>query len=161
MEADVDDQGNTQSTLAAQVAALPHLSWGELKQKWMDLFGEPPGVNNRRYAIRRLAHRLQEDAYRAAHDPLLDSNTQRLKRLVETGKVTRRASAPAPVVGTVLTREYNGRLHRVTVRAGGEFDYEGRRFGSLSKIAREITGTRWSGPAFFGLRASAEKGKKA
>ncbi|ALN83030.1 DUF2924 domain-containing protein [Lysobacter antibioticus] len=150
-----------QRTLAAQVAALPHLSWKEIKVKWLEYFGEPPGVNNRRYAVRRLAHRLQEEAYRTNANPLIESNTKRIQRLVETGKVTRRAAAPAPTPGVVLTREHGGRLHRVTVLQDGGFDYDGRRYGSLSKIAREITGTRWSGPAFFGLRPqSTRKGER-
>lgn len=151
------DESVAQRTLAAQVAALPRMTWSELKRKWMEHFDEPLGVNNRRYAIRRLAHRLQEDAYRSNGNPILDSNATRVARLVETGKVTRRASAPVPTPGAVLTREYAGRLHRVTVLADGGFDYDGQRFGSLSKIARDITGTRWSGPAFFGLRGSSAK----
>ncbi|WP_082638758.1 DUF2924 domain-containing protein [Lysobacter antibioticus] len=150
-----------QKTLAAQVAALPHLTWKEIKVKWVEYFGEPPGVNNRRYAVRRLAHRLQEEAYRSDANPLIERNTKRINRLVETGKVTRRASAQAPTPGVVLTREHDGRLHRVTVLQDGGFDYDGRRYDSLSKIAREITGTRWSGPAFFGLRPqSSRKGER-
>ncbi|MGO1003250.1 DUF2924 domain-containing protein [Lysobacter sp. CA196] len=146
-----------QRTLAAQVAALPHLTWKEIKVKWLEYFGEPPGVNNRRYAVRRLAHRLQEEAYQADENPLITSDAKRIQRLVETGKVTRRTTAPAPTPGVVLTREHAGRLHRVTVLHDGGFDYDGRRYGSLSKIAREITGTRWSGPAFFGLRPQTSK----
>ncbi|MGO1069682.1 DUF2924 domain-containing protein [Lysobacter sp. CA199] len=146
-----------EATIAAQVAALPSLPWIELKTRWLKHFGAPPGVNNRRYVIRRLADRLQEDAYRASGHPLVEDNAKRVARLLETGKITRRANAPAPTPGAVLTRLYEGRLHRVTVLADGGFDYEGRRFGSLSKIARDITGTRWSGPAFFGLRSSAKR----
>ncbi|MGH8083307.1 MAG: DUF2924 domain-containing protein [Lysobacter sp.] len=145
------------ATIAAQVAALPHMSWNELKARWLHHFSALPGVNNRRYVIRRLASRLQEDAYRASGHPLIDDNAKRLARLLETGKITRRACLPAPISGAVLTRVYDGKLHRVTVLANGEFDYEGRRYGSLSKIARDITGTRWSGPAFFGLRSSAKR----
>ena len=53
-------------------------------------------------------------------------------------------------VGTALTREWKGQSHRVQVEQGG-FRYQGQRFDSLSEIARAITGTRWSGPRFFGL----------
>lgn len=55
------------------------------------------------------------------------------------------------VPGTVLVREYNEREHRVTALPDGGFDYEGRRFRSLSAVARFITGQHWSGPLFFGL----------
>jgi len=55
-----------------------------------------------------------------------------------------------PALGTRLIREYQGVEHRVTVIREG-FEYQGRTFQSLSQIAREITGTRWSGPLFFGL----------
>jgi hypothetical protein len=57
--------------------------------------------------------------------------------------------------GTVLTRSWHGALHQVRVTNDG-FDYRGERFGSLSEVARRITGTRWSGPLFFGLKGAAE-----
>jgi hypothetical protein len=60
------------------------------------------------------------------------------------------------VLGTVLTREWNGQHHRVMVVEGG-FAFEGKTFDSLSKIAFAITGTNWNGPRFFGLRASTGK----
>jgi hypothetical protein len=56
----------------------------------------------------------------------------------------------------VLTREYRGIEHHVAVTQDGQYEYQGRRYPSLSMIAREITGTRWSGPLFFGLKASAK-----
>lgn len=61
------------------------------------------------------------------------------------------------MAGTVLTREYQGVEHRITVTLDGQYDFEGRLYPSLSMIAREITGTRWSGPLFFGLKASAKR----
>ncbi len=71
---------------------------------------------------------------------------RRIARLVETG--------------TLLTREYRGIAYKVVVTADGQYDFEGRLFPSLSMIAREITGTRWSGPLFFGLKApSTPKGR--
>jgi len=62
----------------------------------------------------------------------------------------------------VLTREYRGIEYHVTVTQDGKYEYQGRSYPSLSMIAREITGTRWSGPLFFGLRGPAKpKEKKA
>jgi hypothetical protein len=62
---------------------------------------------------------------------------------------------PPPPAGTCLTREYQGVLHKVEV-GDGAFHYAGRSFGSLSQVAREITGARWNGPKFFGLRNGAD-----
>ncbi|OYV93277.1 MAG: hypothetical protein B7Z60_09245, partial [Ferrovum sp. 37-45-19] len=60
-----------------------------------------------------------------------------------------------PVAGTVLTREYKGVSHRVVVTPDGQYNFQGCMYPSLSMIAREITGTRWSGPLFFGLKPPA------
>jgi len=74
---------------------------------------------------------------------------------VETGKVRKRDRDYRPAAGTVLTREYKGVEYRVVSMADGQYEFQGRTFASLSMIAREITGTRWSGPLFFGLKPSA------
>ena len=58
--------------------------------------------------------------------------------------------------GTVILREWDEREHRVTVNAHGQFEYEGQGFKSLTAVARHITGTHWSGPAFFGLTKGAQ-----
>jgi hypothetical protein len=65
--------------------------------------------------------------------------------------VSIRSHGTRPVPGTVLTREYRGEVHQVTVLEEG-FEYRGKVFRSLSGIAKEITGTHWSGNLFFGLR---------
>ena len=84
------------------------------------------------------------------------------RRLGEIGKALERDGDYEPKVrrdfspGVVLTREWKGTIHKVTVMAQG-FQYLGKRYKSLSDIARTITGTRWSGPGFFGL----EQKKKA
>lgn len=158
MEASVSSSSSEEEeSTAAQVAALPDMPWSQLKARWIALFGEPPGINNRRYVVRRLAHRIQEDAYRIRQPLLMSKNERRIKQLLETGCVARRKTQAAPLVGSVLTRVHNGQVHRVVVLGGGVFEYQGRQFGSLSKVAREITGTRWSGPAFFGLRSNNNK----
>jgi hypothetical protein len=79
---------------------------------------------------------------------------RRLKRLHQSFKADA-AYAPSSSLGlksgTALTRTWRGMMHHVDVVEGG-FEYRGERFGSLSEIARRITGTRWSGPLFFGLK---------
>ena len=138
-------------SIAAQVAALPKKPTPELKQMWRELFDrEPPGFS-RNYLISRLAYRIQELAYgglkpatRAKLDTLADALDP---------KAARKRVVNGPGVGTQLIREWRGMEQRVTVLADG-FEWEGRRYKSLSAVARAITGTRWNGPVFFGLRGA-------
>lgn len=88
---------------------------------------------------------------------LLKRNAERIDALLATGAVKPQRGGAIPVPGTVLVRHYDGRDHQVTVANDRSFEYEGRPYASLSVIAREITGTRWSGPAFFGLRKGAAR----
>jgi hypothetical protein len=150
----------TQPSVAAQVVSLPSLPMAEIKALWQQLFGTEVPSRNRQFLERRLAYRLQEEAFRAVDPALLERNRRRIDALIETGKNPRRERDYRPVAGTVLTREYRGVVHRVVATADGHYDFEGRSYPSLSMIAREITGTRWSGPLFFGLKAPAKKGAR-
>jgi hypothetical protein len=137
-------------SIAAQVAALPKTPTPELKRMWRELFDrEPPGFS-RNYLISRLAYRIQELAYGG----LKPATRARLGELADAldPKAARKRVINGPVVGTQLIREWRGVEHNVTVLADG-FEWEGRRYKSLSAVARAITGTRWNGPMFFGLRA--------
>ena len=102
---------------------------------------------------------LQEDEFRKHHAKLLEDNARHINSLIKTGKVRRQDREHRPVAGTLLLREYRGTTHEVIVTHDGQFEYQGRPYPSLSMIAREITGTRWSGPLFFGLKAPSAKGK--
>jgi hypothetical protein len=136
-------------SVAARVAALPKTPTPELKQMWRELFdGEPPGFS-RNYLISRLAYRIQELAYGG----LKPSTRTKLDALADTldPKVARKRVVNGPVVGTQLIREWRGIEHKVTVLADG-FEWEGRRYKSLSAVARAITGTRWNGLTFFGVK---------
>ena len=77
-----------------------------------------------------------------------------------TGRLSNRDQTSRPVAGTLLCREYQGVVYHVSVTADSQYEFEGRPYPSLSMIAREITGTRWSGPLFFGLKAPAQPKKK-
>ena len=100
-----------------------------------------------------IRHRLQEIEFRKVDPNLLERNKRRIASLVETGMLKKRDRDYRPVAGTLLTREYRDKEYPVIVSADGQYEFEGRTYQSLSMIAREITGTRWSGPVFFGLKA--------
>jgi hypothetical protein len=138
-------------TVLARVAALKTLPMPALKQQWRDLFDTEPPPFNRRFLESRLAYRIQELAYGG----LKPETVERLEALAEDLESDqagqRRRSLTRPVIGTQLVREWQGTEHRVTVLDGG-FEYQGRPFKSLSVIARAITGTRWNGWVFFGLK---------
>jgi hypothetical protein len=141
--------------VAAQIARLPELPMAEIKALWKKLVGGGAPTHNRQFLERRIAYRLQEAEFRKANAGLLDRNKRRIADLVETGKVRKRDPDYRLAAGTVLVREYKCVEHRVIATADGQYDFEGRMYPSLSMIAREITGTRWSGPLFFGLKPSA------
>lgn len=151
----------TPPSVAAQIARLPELPMPEIKALWLRLFGGDTPTHNRQFLERRIAYRLQEMEFRKVDAGLLERNKRRIASLIETGKVKKRDRDYRPAAGTVLTREYQGVEQRVIVTQDGQYDFQGRMYPSLSMIAREITGTRWSGPLFFGLKAPATPKTKA
>jgi len=140
-------------TVLAQLAALKAAPTAALKAQWRSLFAsEPPGFN-RKYLESRLAYRMQELAY-GGLKPATVARLEALAEQLDGGKASvRKARAnDRPVAGTRLLRQWHGVEHAVTVLADG-FEYEGRPYRSLSAIARAITGTRWNGLVFFGLKS--------
>jgi Protein of unknown function (DUF2924) len=136
-------------SVAARVAALPKTPTPELKQMWRELYDkEPPGFS-RNYLISRLAYRIQELAY-GGLKPATRARLDALANALDTTAARKRV-INGPVVGTQLIREWHGVEHKVTVLAEG-FEWEGRRYKSLSAVARAITGTRWNGLTFFGVK---------
>jgi hypothetical protein len=135
--------------LAQRIAALNDLSAPRLRDEWRRLYrGQPPRLS-RDLLIRTIAYRMQELAYGG-----LSKATQR-KLDTLTGELRLNGSvAVTPDVtlrpGARLVREWRGRTHTVIVTEDG-FEYAGKSFWSLSKIAHVITGAHWSGPRFFGL----------
>lgn len=146
----------TPPSVVARIAGLPDLSMDEIKALWRELFGNDNPTPNRQFLERRIAYKLQEIEFRKVDPNLLERNKRRIKSLMETGKARKLDRDIRLMPGTVLTREYQGVEHRVTVAQDGQYEFEGRRYPSLSMIAREITGTRWSGPLFFGVKAPAK-----
>jgi hypothetical protein len=140
-------------TVLAKVAALKTARTPDLKQQWRELFGTEPPPYNRRFLESRLAYRIQELAYGG----LKPETIERLAAIAEdldggdADRRRRRAGQDRPIAGTRLIREWKGVEHCVTVR-DEDFEYQGRPYKSLSAVARAITGTRWNGLLFFGLK---------
>ena len=140
--------------LSAQIENLGTLGPEELDQTWCALFGsERPRRVCGDLLIKALGYRLQEKAIGG----LKPATRRLLERLGRNGSERGPLAEPAKTrlkAGTRLVREWHGITHRVTVLDDG-FDFHGERLRSLSEIARRITGVRWSGPLFFGLKSSA------
>jgi DUF2924 family protein len=143
-------------TIDVEIARLRDLDVAALRARWHTVCGRraPPHLP-RHLLFRILAHRLQADLLGD-----LDAESLRLLDRSETPeKAGQRAVARRSVdvrPGTVLGREWNGQIQRVTVLENG-FAWKGKTYPSLSKIALAITGTRWNGPRFFGLRDKPSK----
>lgn len=137
-----------------RLAALKTAPTADLKQQWRELFGGEPPPYNRRFLESRLAYRIQELAYGGLKPETL-ARLEALGQQFDGGKVTvrRMRGDDKPIAGTQLIREYQGVEYVVTVTRAG-YEYQGRPYQSLSAIARAITGTRWNGRVFFGLRPS-------
>ena len=136
----------------ASISALATMATPALKARWRELFQSEPPAFNRHYLISRLTYRIQELAYGG----LSPTVAARLEAIATDEKyvdpeIARKRVVGKPVNGTRLVREWQGIEHTVTVTEHG-FEYRGRPFKSLSAVANAITGTRWSGPLFFGLR---------
>jgi hypothetical protein len=139
-----------EDALGAEIRRLDDLGLDELRKLCGSVLGAVPVNHGAHLLRRRLAYELQA---RALGD--LPAETQRrLRRLHQSFKADPRHK-PMPrrplKPGLVLTRSWQGVLHQVQATDQG-FDYRGERFTSLSEVARRITGTRWSGPLFFGLK---------
>ncbi|MXO61327.1 DUF2924 domain-containing protein [Altererythrobacter salegens] len=135
--------------LDTQLAELETMTKGDLKDRWAKLTGRPvPKVSEKMLRL-ALAYELQAKALGG----LPRKTRQRLEQ-VAAAKTETRDARP----GMRLAREFGGKVHVVAIGDGGEILWNDQEWRSLSEVARAITGTRWSGPAFFGLK---QKGKTA
>jgi Protein of unknown function (DUF2924) len=142
-------------SLDHEIARLRGLDVGELRARWRTVFRRraPPHLP-RHLLFRILAYRLQADQLgdldadtRRVLDRIGSGPAERIDRLVADFNLAKTELRP----GTLLTREWGGHLQRVMVLADG-FTWNGKTYRSLSKVAFAITGSRWNGPRFFGLR---------
>ena len=144
--------------LAEEIGRLRSLNLEQLKSRWRALYGsQAPTRFSRDLLVRAIAYRIQERALGG-----LSRATRRLLQRVAADAQARRPLKLTPVrqlePGALLIREWGGIKHQVTVLEKG-FSYGGKRYRSLSEVARLITGTRWSGPLFFGLKPRATGGR--
>ena len=143
-------------SLADELAELRGLDPTALRQRWRVLYRtEAPVRIGHALLLQAVAYRLQERVLGG-----LKSSTRRLLERAAEDSLHRQTPTEAPATkvtpGSVLIREWHGISHRVTVLADGVL-LRGARYRSLSEVARKITGTRWSGPRFFGLRAPTKR----
>ena len=145
-----------------EIAHLRDLDIAALRRRWHTVFGRrPPPHLPRHLLFRILAYRLQADRLGDLDNEsrgLLDCSGSPEKAGQNAANLVRPIADVRP--GTRLSREWNGHMQRVIVLADG-FAWNGKTYPSLSKVAFAITGTRWNGPRFFGLRDKPSKGSAA
>jgi hypothetical protein len=155
---DRDNEPNIGPLLQGPEGEQLCLSFDKLRAEWRRLYrSEPPRVS-RDLFLRGIVYRRQE----LEHGGLSDTTRRKLKTLTKIFRTTGRMG-PDPGLtlkpGARLVREWRGRTHTVMVTEDG-FDYAGASYASLTKIAKKITGTHWSGPRFFGLVRAGSRSEK-
>ena len=142
----------SEQDIKAQLAGLEDLSHAELKARWNALYDVPcPKHMSCKFLLGAVAYRIQENVFGG----LKKSTRRRLEKVsadLAAGKPIKQ-SGPRIKPGTRLLREWNGTVHEVIVLESA-VQYRGQLWPSLSAVAREITGARWSGPRFFGLKGA-------
>ena len=147
-------------SIEEHLAALPTLSKAALFDLWEQLFDSTPSSRLRRdLMIPILAYRIQEQACGSLSARALERLRQ-LSHAWEKGGDSTAAPTRAMRPGTRLVRQWGDQVHLVNVHSNG-YEYQGRRYRSLSEIARLITGTRWSGPLFFGVKSESASDKSS
>ena len=143
------------TALSEQIAGLPAMSKAQLLAIWAKNFREAPPASLRKdLMVPILAYRIQEREYGG----LANTTRKKLREIaksIDPGKQARGRGSSSLHHGTRLVRSWKGEVHEVQV-LNGTFTYGGKQFSNLSQIAREITGTRWSGPLFFGTKVKAQ-----
>jgi hypothetical protein len=143
--------------VARQIARLRVLSREQLLKVWVKHYERPAPLGIRREVlIPFLAYKIQENAYGGLRVSTRSEFRRMARDLEKPSRGNSSVPRPRMKPGTRLIREWRGQVHEVSITESG-FEYRGVAFKSLSEIARKVTGTRWSGPLFFGLK----RGKSA
>lgn len=132
-------------TLNNSFDVIAEIDLHSLRQVWRQRFGPPPRLRSAELLALALAYRLQAEQAGG-----LDGE---IRRSLRRPGAARAMSPLTP--GTKLAREWMGVRHEVVVEPDGKLTWSGQHYDSLSQVARAITGTRWNGPRFFGLREAA------
>jgi DUF2924 family protein len=144
----MDQRNIDAAAIEAEVNQIRSLGIDDLRQRWRTMFGSvPPKGLTKDILGRMIAYRVQEEAFGGLNRDLVKL-LDRLARGEKPNEVNRRLKP-----GTVLVREYQGERHTVAIVPDG-FLWGDKTYPSLSVIAQQITGTKWNGPRFFGLRMS-------
>lgn len=148
-----NSQDDQRQTLAAEIARLRTLDRNDLRARWRTIFRcNAPSHLSRHLLYRGLAYEVQAELFgdlAPEYGRVLDQSRARKSSDIDIEKQAPRQTRIQK--GAILCREWNGQTHRVAVLADG-FAWNGRTYPSLTKAAFAITGTRWNGPRFFGLR---------
>ena len=151
----------TRHSVLRQLATLETLSLEQLHEQWRDLYGGEPPHYKRQFLIKRLAYRIQELFYGGLSEAAkthCGTSPGATRWRGWTSRVSGNPRSKADILpGTRFVRIWKDRRHEVLAHENG-FEYEGRMFRSLSAVAREITGTRWNGRLFFGLKKGHDAG---
>lgn len=145
MKRSIDDGG-----LASKLAGLPSLDRSALLEQWRNIYGiEPPPRISQQLLVQAIAYRLQEQALGG----IKPSTRRFLAKAAEETNAGQSISAPSPAIksGTRVIREWHGHSYEVTIMDSGVL-FKGKSYRSLSEVAYIITGVKWSGPLFFGLK---------
>jgi hypothetical protein len=143
-------------SVLAQIASLPVKNTQELNELWRKLFESDPPQAGKQYLIRRLAYRLQELAHGGLNSSAATILDGLSKPQVNGARSILQPDTALPIPGARLIREWHGVEYTVTILDNG-FEYQGRRYKSLTGVAKAITGTHWSGPVFFGLKKGVKR----
>jgi hypothetical protein len=150
-----------QQTVLETLARIGRMGVDELRDQWRTLYGtEPPASYGKAQLVRRLAWRVQELRFGG----LSDRARQRLRQIADSDELAgRKKRAPTTrkrqtlAAGTRLVRQWRGVEHVVTSLADGGFEWDGRRYRTLSAVAKAMTGQHVSGPRFFGLASTGKE----
>lgn len=141
-------------TISDRIAALPAMNKAQLLVVWGENFHQPPPPTLRKeLMVPILAYRIQEKEYGGLSHSAR-SKLRQIAKGLRTNKQSEVSYKSNLKSGIRPIRSWGGEVHEVSISGAG-YEYRGRQFKSLSDIAREITGTRWSGPLFFGTKKKA------
>jgi hypothetical protein len=142
--------------ISDEARALTGLSLADLRTRWREIWGDPPSFRSRDLMLRASVYRLQAEVHGGLPPPVRRRLAEYAEKFTADRKFTP-VSGPVLKPGSSLIREWGGARHEVAVAAQG-FIYLGEPYRSLSQVAQRITGTKWNGLVFFGVKPRAGKG---